>query len=31
MIEELGIKGETFGCRIVVYRENLLPIGGVNK
>jgi len=31
IIEELGIKGETFGCRIVVYRENLLPIGGVNK
>ncbi|AES99094.2 F-box protein interaction domain protein [Medicago truncatula] len=32
MIEDLDVKGgDSRGYRIVVYKENLLPIGGINK
>jgi len=32
MTDDLDVKGgDSRGCRIVVYKENLLPIGGINK
>jgi len=27
--EEIGVKGERFWCQIVMYKRNLLPIGGI--
>jgi len=31
MIEKLDIERKSSYCEIVVYKENLLPIGGINK
>lgn len=30
IIEELGVKGELHCCQIVIYKESLLPLGGIN-
>jgi molecular chaperone HtpG len=31
IIEEIGVKGELFGYQMGIYKENLLPIGGIKK
>jgi F-box interacting protein len=31
MIKEIGFKGEKYWCQVVIYKENLHPIGGINK
>jgi hypothetical protein len=30
LIEEIGVKGE-FWCQMIIYKENLHPIGGINN
>lgn len=30
MIGEIAVKGESSRCQIVIYKQNLLPIGGIN-
>jgi molecular chaperone HtpG len=31
IIDEIGVKGERFCCQMGIYKENLLPIGRINK
>jgi hypothetical protein len=31
MIEEIGVKGEKCWCQMIVYKENLHPIEGMNN
>jgi hypothetical protein len=31
IINELGVKGDRFGCHIGKYKKSFLPIGGINN